>query len=337
MSLLPRALGQTSGLTARPLAFGGMNFCWAYGPGLSEAETERLLLGALDAGIDHIDTAAVYGFGESETRIGRLLNARGHRRRFVLASKCGLGGVRGPEGLRRVIDGRPATIRQQCEESLQRLQTDVIDLYTLHRWDKQVPIEDSIGAMADLLRQGKVRALGLSEVSAATLRRAHAVHPIATVQNEFSLWSRNVELGVLQACHELGVGLVAFSAMARGWLASTAPDPAQFDAKDIRRSMPRFTPAGMAANAQLHAEFMAWVAAHGLTPAQAALGWLLARGDHVHVLPGTTRLAHLHDNLSARPLAPALVQALDEMFQPQRVAGPRYGAQASTEVDTESF
>ena len=177
-----------------------------------------MLLAALDAGVTLFDTAALYGFGANETLVGKVLQP--HRSQFTLASKCGMEGVdvAGDGKLVRVIDGRPETIRQQCEDSLQRLRTDVIDLYYLHRWDKKVPIEDSVGALADLVRAGKIRTIGLSEVSAATLRRAHAVHPITALQTEYSLWTRNPEIAVLDACRELGVAFVAFSPVARGFL-----------------------------------------------------------------------------------------------------------------------
>src|SRR5574343_1486178 len=183
------------------IGLGCMNLSHAYGAPVSRAQGERVLLAALDAGVTHFDTAALYGFGANETLVGEVLKP--HRRHFTLASKCGMQGVDRGDGTKvRVIDGRPQTIRQTCEDALRRLQTEVIDLYYLHRWDKQVPIEDSVGEMARLVAEGKVCALGLSEVSAATLRRAHAVHPITAVQTEYSLWTRNPEIAVLEACRE---------------------------------------------------------------------------------------------------------------------------------------
>ena len=178
-----------------------MNLSHAYGAPVSAEQGERVLLAALDAGVTLFDTAALYGFGANETLVGRVMKP--HRHRFTLASKCGMQGVdvNGDGKLVREIDGRPATLRQTCEDSLRRLQTDVIDLYYLHRWDKSVPIEDSVGALADLVRAGKIRSIGLSEVSAATLRRAHAVHPITALQTEYSLWTRNPEIAVLDAIH----------------------------------------------------------------------------------------------------------------------------------------
>src|SRR4051812_15396497 len=189
--------------TVSALGLGCMNLSHAYGKPPSAEQGEKVLLAALDAGVTLFDTAALYGFGANETLVGRVMKS--HRRQFTLASKGGMAGVTGDDGVtRRVIDGRPEAIVRNCEDSLRRLQTDAIDLYYLHRWDKKVPIEDSVGAMSRLVEQGKVQALGLSEVSAATLRKAHAVHPIAALQTEYSLWTRNPEIAVLDACAELG-------------------------------------------------------------------------------------------------------------------------------------
>ncbi|MGA0584877.1 MAG: aldo/keto reductase, partial [Castellaniella sp.] len=198
-----------AGTPVFPIGLGCMSLSHGYGPAASPADAEALLLGALDRGVTLFDTAALYGFGHNEELLGRVLAP--HRSRFMLASKCGIFRENG----RRHIDGRPETLRRTCEDSLRRLRTDVIDLYYLHRWDKSVPIEDSMGALADLVRAGKIRAIGLSEVSAATLRRAHAVHPVAAVQSEYSLWSREVEIAVLRACRELGAALVAFCPLGR--------------------------------------------------------------------------------------------------------------------------
>jgi aryl-alcohol dehydrogenase-like predicted oxidoreductase len=263
-----------------------------------------------------------------------------HRSQIVLCSKGGMAGVTQPDGsVKRVIDGRPEAIRRNCEDSLRRLQTDVIDLYYLHRWDKQVPIEDSVGEVSRLLQEGKVRAIGLSEVSAATLKKAHAVHPIAALQTEYSLWTRNAEIAVLQACREIGAAFVAFSPVARGFLTRTPPDVATLDAKDIRRSMPRFHPEPYAANLRLLPAYEAIAAVVGCTPAQLALAWLLARGEHVIPIAGTSKVEHLRDNLGAIGvvLAPEVVARLDLMINQHTVAGERYGAQSAGEVDTEVF
>ena len=238
-----------------------------------------------------------------------------------------------PDG---VIDGRPDTIKRQCEDSLRRLRTDVIDLYYLHRWDKTVPIEDSVGALADLVRAGKIRGIGLSEVSAATLKRAHAVHPIMALQTEYSLWTRNPELGVLQACAELGVAFVAFSPVARGYLCGPL-DVDGFDAKDIRRSLPRFQAPHWATNQAVLQSYLRLAADLGVTPAQLALAWVLHQAPHIVAIPGTTQEAHMRDNLAAGALQldTATLEALNAMINPQAVSGERYDAQASSEVDTE--
>ena len=320
------------------IGLGCMNICHAYGSPIPESEAERLLLSALDQGVTHFDTAALYGFGASETMIGKVLSA--HRNRFVLASKCGMQGVdvNGDGKLVRVIDGRPATIKATCEAALRRLQTDVIDLYYLHRWDKQVPIEDSVGALADLVLEGKIRSIGLSEVSAATLRRAHAVHPIAALQTEYSLWTRNPEIAVLDACRELGVSFVAFSPVARGFLCGPM-DVTAFDPKDIRRSMPRFAADNYARNAQLLPAYQQLAREAGCTPAQLAIAWLLHQGPDILPIPGTTRIDHLTDDLGAADvkLSGEMLAQLDALINPRTVHGDRYNDQANREVDTERF
>lgn len=317
------------------IGLGCMNLCHAYGQPVPEAEAERLLHAALDLGITHFDTAALYGFGVSETLIGRFLAPL--RQRFTLASKCGMTGVPNEQGVKvRVIDGRPATLKATCEEALRRLRTDVIDLYYLHRWDKSVPIEDSVGALADLVRDGKIRAIGLSEVSAATLRRAHAVHPIAALQTEYSLWTRNPEIAVLQACRELGVSFVAFSPLGRGFLCGPL-DIDAFDARDIRRTMPRFTPAHYPHNAGLLPAYLAVAQEVGCSPAQLALAWLLHQGPDILPIPGTTHVEHLRDNIAAADLSlsPEVLERLDAVMNDRLVSGNRYNEQARREVDTE--
>jgi aryl-alcohol dehydrogenase-like predicted oxidoreductase len=311
-----------------------MNLDHAYGPSVSVEQGERVLLGALDAGYNFFDTATLYGFGKNEERLGQVLAK--HRSRFVLASKCGMGGVVTDGVMKRVIDGRPATIKKQCEDSLRRLKTDVIDLYYLHRWDKSVPIEESVGALVDLVRQGKIQAVGLSEVSAATLRKAHAEHPIAAVQTEYSLWTRDAEVAVLAACQELGAAFVAFSPVARGYLCGLQ-DLSGLDAKDIRRGMPRFRPENYRANLQLLDGYKKIARAHDCTMAQLALAWLLHKAPHIIPIPGTTSEAHMRENLEARQLhlsAATMVQ-LDTLINPRTVVGGRYDLQSQSEVDTE--
>ncbi len=315
-----------------------MNLSHAYGAPVSPEQGERVLLTALDAGVTLFDTATLYGFGANETLVGRVMKP--HRSRFTLASKCGMQGVdvNGDGKPVRVIDGRPETLRQTCEDSLRRLQTDVIDLYYLHRWDKRVPIEDSVGALADLVRAGKIRSIGLSEVSAATLRRAAAVHPIAAVQTEYSLWTRNPEIAVLDACRELGTAFVAFSPVARGFLCGPM-DVGALDAKDIRRAMPRFSPDNYAANARLLPAYQALAAEAGCTPAQLAIAWLLQRGEHIIPIPGTTSVDHLLEDLGAADVQlPAdVVARVEALINQQTVTGPRYNPQGTGEVDTEMF
>ncbi|RFP82755.1 aldo/keto reductase [Hydrogenophaga borbori] len=324
--------------TVSAIGLGCMNICHAYGPPVPEAQAERLLLAALDDGVTHFDTAALYGFGASETLIGKVLAP--HRHRFTLASKCGMQGVdlKGDGQLVRVIDGRPETLRATCEASLRRLRTEVIDLYYLHRWDKQVPVEESVGALGDLVRAGKIRAVGLSEVSAATLRKAHAEYPISAVQTEYSLWTRNPEIAVLDACREIGAAFVAFSPTARGFLAIDL-DPQAFDAKDIRRAMPRFTPAHWAANQRLLPAYRALAAEVGCTPAQLSIAWLLHKAPHILPLPGTGHVDHLLENNRADGvrLSADVMQRLEALINQHTVSGNRYSEQSNREVDTEVF
>jgi aryl-alcohol dehydrogenase-like predicted oxidoreductase len=319
------------------IGLGCMNLSHAYGAPVSREQGERVLLEALDAGVTHFDTAALYGFGANETLVGQVMKP--HRQKFTLASRCGMQGVEQSDGSKvRVIDGRPETIKRTCEDALRRLQTDVIDLYYLHRWDKKVPIEDSVGALSDLVREGKIQAIGLSEVSAITLRKAHAVHPIAAVQTEYSLWTRNPEIAVLQACRDLGVSFVAFSPVARGFLCGPL-DIAGFDAKDIRRSMPRFAPEHHAANLKLLPAYNALAQEADCSPAQLALAWLLHKGEDILPIPGTTSVDHLRDDLASVDvqLDPSLILRLEALINQHTVAGDRYNAQANSEVDTETF
>ncbi|MEO8299055.1 MAG: aldo/keto reductase [Burkholderiales bacterium] len=320
-------------LQVSAVGLGCMSMSHAYGVPPQPEQSRAVLLRALDLGVTFFDTAALYGFGANETLVGEVLSP--HRSKFTLASKCGMQGVDG----KRVMDGRPATLKATCEASLKRLRTDVIDLYYLHRWDKRVPIEDSVGALSDLVRAGKIRAVGLSEVSATNLRKAHAVHPIAALQTEYSLWTRNPEIAVLQACCELGVAFVAFSPVGRGFLTGALRDVATLDAKDLRRGMPRFHPEAYVANLKL-LDGMAPIAREaGCTVAQLALAWLLARGDHIVPIPGTTQVAHLEENCGAAnvPLSPDVMQRLEALINHRTVQGPRYNATTQAEVDTEEF
>lgn len=325
-----RAVGPFS---VSPIGLGCMSLSYAYGTPPDPAHSTRLLNEALDLGYDFLDTAAIYGAGANESLLGEAI---GHRRgEYVLASKCGISGASGQP----VVDNRPETLHRTLDASLRRLQTDVIDLYYLHRWDKQAPIEDVVGALGDMVTAGKVRAIGLSEVSAATLRRAHAVHPIAAVQNEYSPWSRNVELGLLEAAKELGVALVAFSPTARGFLAGRIGATDELAEGDLRRSMPRFQGENFAHNRTLYDRFSALAAASACTPAQLSLAWLLTRGDHIVPIPGTTSREHLRENFAAAAIhvPDAAIAEIDALFAEGQVAGGRYTEAMQAVVDTEEF
>jgi aryl-alcohol dehydrogenase-like predicted oxidoreductase len=311
-----------------------MSLSHAYGTPPEPAAAAAVLHKALDVGYTHIDTAALYGFGANETLIGTTLKDR--RREFVLATKGGM--FRNAQG-QREIDGRPERITQTCDESLSRLQTDVIDLYYLHRWDQRLPVEESVGALADLVRAGKVRTIGLSEVSAATIRTAHRVHPITAVQTEYSLWTRNPEVAVLDACRELGITLVAFSPLGRGFLTGQLRDVTSLPAKDIRLAMPRFQGEHFARNLTLLDGLAALAREQGCTMGQLALAWLLAQGDAIVPIPGTTRLDHLEENFRATAITldQKTIDRLNELINPRTVSGARYNAATQTEIDTEDI
>lgn len=315
------------------MGLGCMNLSHAYGIPPSEEEGLALLRAALDSGVTHLDTATLYGGGRNEELVGRAL--KGRREEVVLASKGGMAMVDGVK----VIDGRPATLTAQVDASLRRLGVDHIDLYYLHRWDKTVPIGESVGALASLVEAGKIGAIGLSEVSVARLREAQAVATIAAVQNEYSLWSRNPELGMLEATAESGVALVAFSPVARGFLGDGVGDPATLAEKDIRRGMPRFQGVNWEANAALLPAWRELAAEAGCTPAQLALAWLLARGDHVVPIPGTTSVDHLHEDFATLSLSvdEALLERAGELIDTSTVSGPRYAPGPAAEVDAETF
>ncbi|WP_416190971.1 aldo/keto reductase [Neisseria sp. CCUG12390] len=319
-------------IPVHPIGLGCMNLSHAYGTPPDEARAIDFLHQAVDLGYNHFDTATLYGFGANETLVGKAL--KNHRSDIFLASKCGMGGVNG----KRVIDGRPETLIRQADESLQRLQTDVIDLYYLHRWDKNVPIEESVGALSRLVEQGKIRAVGLSEVSADTLEKAHAVHPIAAVQTEYSLWTRNPEIAVLEKTRELGIDFVAFSPVARGFLGDLR-DITALEEKDIRRPMPRFSAENYPANLKLRDQLQAIADQAGCTAAQLGLAWLLAQSDNILPIPGTTNPQHLADNIAAADLniSAELLQQAGEIINQSTVQGARYPAATQAEIDTEEF
>ncbi len=320
-----------------PIGMGCMNLSHAYGVPPTPEQAAKVVYRALDLGVNLFDTAALYGFGANETLLGPLLKS--HRSEITLCSKGGMAGVEFPDGVKRVIDGRPEVIRRNCEDSLKRLQTEVIDLYYLHRWDKKIPIEESVGALSDLVKAGKVRTIGLSEVSAPSILRAHAVHPIAAVQTEYSLWTRNPEIAVLKTCRDIGATFVAFSPVARGFLCSSDLQSETLEAKDIRRAMPRFEAANLAANQKLLVPFLAIAREQHCTPAQLALAWLLTKEPGLVAIPGTQNILHLEENLAASSLrlSEAVMQKLEALINHQTVSGNRYNAQSSMEVDTEEF
>ena len=332
MAIGNRKLGSFS---VPPVGLGCMVLSHAYGVPPSREQGEAVLQKALDLGIRHFDSAALYGFGRNEELVGPFLKP--HRDDIVLVSKCGM---RGEDGVR-TIDARPEKLCEDIENSLRRLKTDVIDLYYLHRYDKKrpVPIEDSVGALSRLVAEGKVRDIGLSEVSADTIRKAHAVHPIAAVQSEYSLWSRNVEIAVLDTCEELGIAFVAFSPLARGFLTAVDIDPSAFAEKDIRRGMPRFQEPHFAANRQWLPDFRDIADDAGCSPARLALAWVLGKGDNVHVIPGTTSVDHLIEDVGALDveLSVTIVDRLDALINADTVSGPRYPEPTQTEIDTEEF
>jgi len=325
------AVRRLAGHEVSAIGLGCMSLSHAYGMPPSADDGAAVLRAALDLGYTHFDTAAIYGDGANERLIGGTFG--GARKGVLVATKCGMTIVDG----KRAIDGRPESLARTIDASLAYLGIETIDLLYLHRWDKAVPIEESIGAMARAGEAGKVRALGLSEVSAATLRRAHAVHPIAAVQSEYSLWSRAPEHGLLAALRELGGVLVAFSPIGRGFLGGSVADPAALAPGDLRLGMPRFQAAAFEANRALLARYCALADEAGCTPGQLALAWLLSRGEDVLPIPGTTNPARLAENLAAATLAidPAILARAGDLVRPETVAGERYTAATLAETDTE--
>ena len=312
------------------IGLGCMSLSHAYGAPPSRDQAERVLLGALDAGYTFFDTAAVYGLGHNETLVGEVLG--GHRDRFTLASKCGM-----TVGDKRELNGRPEALKATCEDSLRRLKTETIDLYYLHRWDRRVPIEESVGALADLVAEGKIRAIGLSEVGAPALRRAHATHTIAALQTEYSPWTRNPEIAVLDACHELGVTFVAFSPVGRGFLAGGVRDLAKLEAGDFRTGMPRFQGEAFEANLRLLTQFEALASEAGCTPAQLCLAWLMRKDPTLVSIPGTARPKHMRENAGAAQvsLSDAIITRVDAVVNATTVTGSRYAPAMQASVDTE--
>jgi len=317
-----------------PVGLGCMSLSSGYGTPPAEADAEALLHRALDLGYDFLDTSSIYGLGHNETLIGRALKAR--RGEFVLASKCG---IHPGEGGARRIDCRPETVTRVIDESLQRLGFDHIDLYYLHRPDPAVPIEESVGALVRAIEAGKIGAIGLSEMSAETVRRAHAVHPVAALQTEYSLWTRNPEIAVLDVCRELGITFVAFSPVGRGFLADGTPHAADLAPGDIRYSMPRFVEPNYSRNREAFDRLRTIAVEVGRTPAQLAIAWLLHVEPALVTIPGTTSIPHLEENFAALDVAmtDALAARLDAAINRGTIFGERYTPVMQATVGTEEF
>ena len=317
-----RQLG-TQGLTVSALGLGCMGMSIAYGE-RNDAESIATVHRAIELGVTLIDTADMYGEGKNEELLAKALT--GKRNQVVLASK--FGNIVLPDGGRAVC-GRPDHVKNACEASLKRLQTNVIDLYYQHRIDPEVPIEDTIGAMAELVQAGKVRYIGLSEAGEQTIRRAHAVHPLSALQTEYSLWTRDVETnGILALCRELGIGFVAYSPLGRGFLSATIKNPDELISKDRRHDHPRFQTGNFSRNLKLLPALEQIAQAKQCAPAQVALAWLLAQGDDIVPIPGTKRRKWLEQNVAAADIqlsADELAQ-LDQAFPPGATAGTRYPA-----------
>lgn len=322
-----------AGREVKAIGLGCMNVAWAYGAAPSHEDAVRLFREALDAGYDHFDTANIYGLGRSEQILGEAIMDR--RGEFLLATKTGIL-IDGP---RRGIDCSPASIAASIDASLTRLRTDHIDLLYMHRFDPKVPVADSVGALADAIAAGKIGAYGVSEWNSAHIREAHAVHPMAAVQTEYSLWTRNPELGVLETTRELGIALVAFSPVGRGALAGALGNPLDLAEKDLRLSHPRFSPENWPHNHRLVEQFGSLAAGAGITPAQLSLAWLLSRGEHVHAIPGTRSFGHMRENLAtlAQVLPADVLEEAEAIINRETVAGHRYPEVMRNTVDTEDY
>ena len=318
-----RTLGP-NGPQVSALGLGCMGMSEFYGAH-DDAESIKLIHRALDAGLDFLDTADIYGPHTNEVLVGKAIRDR--RGEVFLATKFGI--VRDPDDpAKRGVDGRPEYVRAACDASLKRLGVEHIDLYYQHRIDRDTPIEDTMGALADLVAAGKIRHVGLSEPSVATLERAHAVHPVTAVQSEYSLWTRDPEDGILQACARLGIGFVPYSPLGRGFLTGAIKSPQDFDDDDYRKHNPRFEGDNFAKNLTLVDKVRELAAGKGCTPAQLALAWVLAQGAHIVPIPGTRRVKYLDENLGALDvvLDGSDLAAIDVAFPRDVAAGTRYQA-----------
>lgn len=312
------------------IGLGCMGMSHGYGKPDRE-NTARTLRIALDLGYNFLDTAALYGFGENEKLIGEVLANR--RSEYVLASKCGL--IRGSDG-KRSLDARPSAIRQTCEESLRNLKTDSIDIYYLHRVDPKVSLEDQIGTLAKLIDEGKIGAIGLSEVSATTIRTANNIHPIVALQSEYSLWTRNPENQVLETCKELGITFVAFSPLGRGFLTGKLQNTQHLLATDLRMTMPRFSEENLSKNLALLAALHQIAETKQCTMAQVALAWIFTKQPEMIVIPGTTNDDHAAENFAAQrfSLNKSEMELLESTFIPEAIFGERYDKVTLASMET---
>jgi len=322
-----KRLGNT-GLVVPPIGLGCMGMSPMFYGGAPEERAIATLHAAIDRGMNFIDTADMYGYGHNEELVGRVIRDR--RNEVVLATKFGF--VLREDG-RRVVDCRPERVREACEASLRRLGVDTIDLYYMHRLDRCVPIEETVGAMADLVKEGKVRHIGLSEVSPATLRRAAKVHPIAALQSELSIWTRDIETDVIPTCRELGIGIVAYAPLGRGILSGRIRSREDFAPNDSRLRMPRFMEENLEHNLRAVREVYRIAEEKGVTPAQVALAWVMSRGGDIVPIPGTTRPEHVAENLGA--LEVKLTEEELERLEPiaSRIRGERYDPERMRNLD----